>query len=84
VERCLQTLNELPSLVGEEKKVLFRHMARNYGRTVAPDSRVSLTLTGTLSFWWSVFNILSLCILLVYFVLIFQGVVKYDLEELDY
>ena len=34
VERCLQYLNDLPSLVGEEKRVLFRHMARNYGRTV--------------------------------------------------
>ena len=61
MERCLQTLNELPSFAGEEKKVLFRHMARNYGRTVAQDSRVSLTLTGTLSFWWSVFSILSFC-----------------------
>lgn len=34
VEKCLQVLNEDPSLVGDEKKVLFRHMARNYGRTV--------------------------------------------------
>jgi len=33
VERCLAILNEAPSLVGEEKRVLFRHMARNYGRT---------------------------------------------------
>jgi len=33
---CLKYLNELPSLAGEEKKVLFRHLARNYGRTVSP------------------------------------------------
>jgi hypothetical protein len=43
VEKCLIVLNEDPTLVGDEKKVLFRHMARNYGRTVpSPESVLTL------------------------------------------
>ena len=61
VERCLRYLNELPSLVGEEKRVLFRHMARNYGRTVrvsqSTDSNPNL---GSLLIRWSLHGILSL------------------------
>jgi hypothetical protein len=43
VEKCLEFLNEDPTFVGDEKKVLFRHMARNYGRTV-PSPENALTL----------------------------------------
>jgi hypothetical protein len=34
VEQSLSYLNEVSSLGGEEKRLFFRHLGRNYGRTV--------------------------------------------------
>ena len=43
VERCLSYLNQVPSLSGEEKRLFFRHLGRNYGRTVLYHFNLPLT-----------------------------------------
>ena len=59
VEKCLKYLNTLPSFVGEEKKLFFRHLGRTYGRTVRELSNFKLTSLGTPSLRRSMSCILS-------------------------
>ena len=62
VDRSLSYLNEATSFCGEEKRLFFRHLGRNYGRTVLAilifrDSH----LLGIVSFGGGMFGLLPFC-----------------------